>query len=422
MVKKYSILVVNKWIPKPDCHSGDFRLFQLLKILESHCRCDLWVPPESIIKQENKRYIDDLRAINIRVLDQYKDPVNAIMHHSYDFIIIEFYKNAVLYLDVIKRLAPGIRTIIESIDIHFVREELDVKYNRISQEEYEKHKALELLYYSRSDAITVVSEPDREALIANSIDPDRIFLIPNIIPGQKVPAFRSSSKELVFVGGFNWYPNADGIIWFVKKVWPMVIQGVKDARLTIIGSNPTKEIVDLGVVEGVTVAGYVPDTAPFLRNAAVSIAPLRTGGGMKGKINEAMAFGLPVVTTSVGAQGFSAVSGIHMMIEDEPDKFANAIMTLLRDEELRRTIGRNGHVLNAGICSPGIVEGRVMEMLAKLETLERRILPGYIIIKFIYYSYYLLINKQFVRYLIESLHSENKWEKFKALVRRKIAH
>jgi glycosyltransferase involved in cell wall biosynthesis len=179
----------------------------------------------------------------------------------------------------------------------------------------------------------------------------------------------------LFVGGFKHDPNVDGILWFVAEVWPSVRAGSPDATITVVGSHVPASVRDLGRVEGVDVVGYVPRTEPYLERAAVSIAPLRFGGGMKGKVVEAMASGLAVVTTSTGAQGLGAVSGRHLIVADEPEEFARSVVGLLADPDRAEDIGRAGRELVAATCSPEAVGLKLEEMLAEVVDRGRPAVP-----------------------------------------------
>ncbi|MEI7981423.1 MAG: glycosyltransferase, partial [Bacteroidota bacterium] len=127
----------------------------------------------------------------------------------------------------------------------------------------------------------------------------------------------------------------------------------------IIGSDPTPEVEALANVPGIKVLGYVPETKPYLEMAAVSVAPLRVGGGMKGKVNEAMAHGIPVVATHIGAQGFDAIHGKNMMITDDAAEFASCVNTLLDDDVLQQNMGLAGQELNSAICSHRAVKEKI---------------------------------------------------------------
>ncbi len=148
----------------------------------------------------------------------------------------------------------------------------------------------------------------------------------------------------------NHLPNLDGLTWFVKDIWPRVHEAIPDARFTIIGSNTPAEVRAFGALPGIEVLGFVEDTTAYLDRAAISIAPLRYGGGMKGKVVEAMSCGLPIVTTSVGVQGINAVSGEHCLIADHAADFAEAVTSLLNDPQRAREIGLAGQNHIASKC------------------------------------------------------------------------
>ena len=128
----------------------------------------------------------------------------------------------------------------------------------------------------------------------------------------------------------------------MREVNPLLRAGLPNVRLDIIGDNPSAAIKAYNS-DDVRVRGYVPDVEPFLREARVFIAPLRFGAGIKGKVGEAMAHGIPVVTTSIGAEGFGLTHELDVMIGDDPTSFAAAIVELYTDEELWQRVADNSH-------------------------------------------------------------------------------
>jgi glycosyltransferase involved in cell wall biosynthesis len=158
-------------------------------------------------------------------------------------------------------------------------------------------------------------------------------------------------------------------------VGPAIRRAVPDATLTVVGSHPPGEVRDLAGVDGIEVVGYVPETGPYLDRAALSVAPLRYGAGMKGKVVEAMASGMAVVTTLVGAQGLDVVSGRHAVVADEPGEFGRRVVELLADPDRAERIGREGRELVAGICSKEAARGRLDEVLSAVVDRERPAIP-----------------------------------------------
>jgi polysaccharide biosynthesis protein PslH len=139
-------------------------------------------------------------------------------------------------------------------------------------------------------------------------------------------------RELVFVGSMDWMPNDEGIRWFASEVFGRIRERVADARLTVVGRSPSPAMRELAARNSaIEVTGTVPDVRPFLERAAVSVVPLRVGGGTRLKIYEAMAMGAPVVATSIGAEGLPLHSGEHLLIADSVADQVDAIASLLTD-------------------------------------------------------------------------------------------
>ena len=145
--------------------------------------------------------------------------------------------------------------------------------------------------------------------------------------------------HLVFTGVMDYYPNVDGCVHFVREVLPRVRAEFPDARLSIVGSRPTKEVLRLGEREGVTVTGFVDSTADWMARAEVAVAPLRVARGIQNKVLEAMAMGLPVVGTTSATQGVAAVHGRHYLVADRVEEQAHAVRGLLRDASSRERMG-----------------------------------------------------------------------------------
>jgi glycosyltransferase involved in cell wall biosynthesis len=141
----------------------------------------------------------------------------------------------------------------------------------------------------------------------------------------------------------DWSPNEDAVRFFVHEILPRIRQAVPDATLTVVGRNPSPGLVALAAREpGVTVTGRVEDVRPYMDRAALYVVPIRIGGGTRLKIFEAMAMGLPVVSTRVGAEGLPVRDGRDVVLADAPAAFASAAIRLLTDETRARTLGQAG--------------------------------------------------------------------------------
>lgn len=149
-------------------------------------------------------------------------------------------------------------------------------------------------------------------------------------------------ETLVFLGALDWRPNLEGVRWLLDRVWPAIRAAVPEARLVIGGSNASSGLEKGLSGEGVTFVGRVPDAQAFIASGAAMVVPLLSGGGMRVKILEAMALGVPVVSTRLGATGLDARDGIEIRLADEPETMAAACVGLLSDPTKAAELGRAG--------------------------------------------------------------------------------
>jgi glycosyltransferase involved in cell wall biosynthesis len=152
-------------------------------------------------------------------------------------------------------------------------------------------------------------------------------------------------QRLVFIGTMDYFPNEHAILFFYKKIFPLIKQQIPQIKLYVVGRNPSKEILKMRS-KNVSVTGFVQDIRPFIAKACVVIVPIITDdGGFKIKVLEAMALGKPVVSTSIGAKGLDVTKGVNIIIADTPEEFANSVITLMKDKQLRQEIGKNARYL-----------------------------------------------------------------------------
>lgn len=195
------------------------------------------------------------------------------------------------------------------------------------------------------DELVWVTDEDRAALARIDVDgklpPGRI--IPICVDSAEKPfiALQPNAHRVTFLGGLHWPPNAQGILWFVETVWPLVLAAVPDAILTIIGRDPPTELQHDNHVN-IEIPGYVADLQPYLSESAVFTVPLHAGGGMRVKIIDAWSWGVPIVSTSIGAEGIQIEAGVDVLIADEPVAFAQAVIRLLESQSLREALREAG--------------------------------------------------------------------------------
>ena len=159
---------------------------------------------------------------------------------------------------------------------------------------------------------------------------------------QSIPMEPTAAPTAVFVGSMDWYANVDAVLYFVRDVWPEVRQRIPKARFVIVGRQPTPEILALHAPDkGVEITGTVPDVRPYMRQAHLMVVPLRIGGGTRLKIYEAMAAELPVVSTTIGAEGLPVSHGRHILIADDAATLSEQVVRLMSNPELAWTLRKN---------------------------------------------------------------------------------
>ncbi len=176
----------------------------------------------------------------------------------------------------------------------------------------------------------------------------RVAVVPNGVELEHYPfqpPERAEPDHVLFVGSFRYWPNVDGVRWFVEQVWPRIVRCRPAARLSLVGFDPPAEVRRLECMPGVAVVGTVPDVAPWLARASVVIVPLRAGSGTRLKLLEALAAGKAVVSTQLGAEGVECEHGRHLLLADEPQAFAASVLSLLASPERRLELGRAGRRL-----------------------------------------------------------------------------
>lgn len=368
-----NLLFVAPSVPRHDWNSGEFRLWSMLRLLVG--KYGIYYLPLSL-PRTSQQYVHDLQSIGVTVLPEGASVAAVLKEHSFKAVILEFYDLAEYFLPRVRLLQPSCRVIVDTVDVHFLREEM---MGRVTGDPEIVRKAVdtkkrELRVYSRADVVITVTEEDARALTGECPEVS-VRVVPNIhelVPGE-APA---KGSGLIFVGGFNHPPNIDAIVYFCREILPLIQKRVADVRVAIVGSNPPAAVRAL-CNEAVFVTGFVPSTTPYLHSSRVSIAPLRFGAGMKGKVGEAMAHGVPVVTTTVGAQGMGLQHGVDVLIADEPASFASAVVNLLTDEGLAELIRKNATNHVARHFTPNQVAPRLNGILEELDTIPPRRMSMY---------------------------------------------
>ena len=195
------------------------------------------------------------------------------------------------------------------------------------------------------DRVTMVSPLDKNYLL--SINGN----IPmSVVPmGVDLEYYQPSHEEygpnLLFTGTIRYFPNKDAVLYFYNEIFPLIKDAVPNVKFYVVGNHPPKKIIKLMSGGDIVVTGRVEDVRPYFAKSAVFVCPLRSGSGMQAKILEAMAMGVPVVTTSMGFEAIEATAGRDIIIADNARRFAQKVIRLLKDRDLRQSVAQNARRL-----------------------------------------------------------------------------
>jgi len=333
------MLVVDTMMPNPYRDAGSLRLCLMLRILhQDGWRVDL--------------LSDDghMTATDVTLLGEYGITAHSghaatwlrMYGQSLDAIILCRLSVAAQYLSLSRRLAPQALCIFDTVDLHFLREQraAELSGSRRMRQRAATTKRQELALIRDSDFTFVVSDAELN-LLAKELPGYRIELLSTIHEVHGRHTGFDTRHGLLFIGGFGHPPNADAMHWFINEIMPSLHIEEPELQLHIVGDISTEARKTLSR-PGIEIHGRVDDIAPLMDTCKVSVAPLRFGAGVKGKVNMAMSYGLPVVVTSLAAEGMHLSDGHDALIADDAEDFVRAILRVYRDKALWMHLSESG--------------------------------------------------------------------------------
>jgi polysaccharide biosynthesis protein PslH len=288
--------------------------------------------------------------------DILNEPATKAVQNAIDRLFVHDHYDVVLFEATLKsdyRFRERVKVIIDKHNIDFeILERLvlhETKWVRRWYNERERRlvKPAEIKQCREADAVVVTSERER-ILLKNLLPRSLIEVVPN---GVDIEFFHGAAAQqevegrIIFTGAMDYYPNAEAVISFAQQCWPLIRGHAPGVTWHIVGKNPRPDVQKLAESPGITVTGSVADVRPSFAEAGVAIVPLQVGGGTRLKILEAMAMQKAVVSTSLGCEGLSAIPGKHLIVADQPETFAQAVIELLKNPEKRRALGAAGRTL-----------------------------------------------------------------------------
>jgi GT2 family glycosyltransferase/SAM-dependent methyltransferase len=338
------VVVIDHHVPRPDEDSGSVRMFGLLTTLRRLGWYVIFAPDN---RSHGDVWGDRLLAAGVEVfcgpepLEQFL----ASLRGSVAAVIGARVGIAWPYLSMVRRVLPNVPFLFDTVDLHHLREqrEAELTGDPAAVERAAATRALELGLVTASDATFVVSPYEVEVL-AREVPGARVHVVPNVHVQHPVGPGPERRRGILFVGSFGHPPNVDAVRWFVDEIFPLVRAQEPHALFRVVGRG-APESLTRELPAGVEMLGWVEDLTDLYAASRVSVAPLRYGAGIKGKVGEALSHGLPVVATPMAAEGMGLVDGVHGAVAEDPAAFAAGVVRLLRDDELWRSASAAGRDL-----------------------------------------------------------------------------
>lgn len=357
------VMVFDDRVPTPDRDAGSARIVNILKSLARISK-PVFVPLKPQAESEQFLWNEGIETAEVI------DSLRLVKHRNVRVAILSRPDVASALLRSIRRADRTIKIVFDMVDAHFVRlgREYEITGNEKLSVEARRSKARELDLAQSSDQVWCASESDKRA-ISGAVDEKRLVVIPTIHPLRDRAKPPGERAGLLFIGSFYHRPNSDAVNYFMREIYPLIKEVLPSVTFYIVGTGASPEIEAYNSAT-VRVMGYVPDINPLLNNVRVFVAPLRFGAGVNGKIGEALSYGLPVVTTSIGAEGVGLTSGENAMIADDPREFAKNVIRVYRDMDLWRRLSDSGYKHIENHFTPEVVGQKIEAALKTLGVLD----------------------------------------------------
>jgi GT2 family glycosyltransferase len=336
------VLIIDSYTPRPDHDAGSVRMFGVCRILR-RLGCHVTFLPEN--RALDGEYTRALQAIGVEAL--YHPYTLSMEQHlreagaRYQAVIMSRVDVAAQVIAAVRRHCPRARRIFDTVDLHFLRESRRAGVTdarRVASAERLKERELAI---ARACDVTLVVSPVERDLLAREAPDVAVELVSLIVTPDPTETTFAERNGILYIANFQHPPNCDALEDYLRNIHPLVHERLPEATLTVIGAHVPPALQRLAR-DGVRFAGPIADIRPSFAGARLSIAPLRYGAGIKGKVITSLAHGVPVVTTAIGAEGMALKHGDDILIADAPNAFADAVVALHSDAALWERLSENG--------------------------------------------------------------------------------
>jgi len=345
-LKRYArgqVLFVDAITPTPDQDAGSVDAVHYLRMLGQWGFKVSFIPYNYLYFG---KYTEELQKMGVECLySPYYNSVGDYLKdegYRYDLVVLSRLQVAAEYIDIVREYAPQAKILFRTVDLNFLREKREAEQKRSGKLKIsaQKTEELELGIMRKAHCTVVVSKTEYE--MVRCLDPKiaiSIVTIPTEIPGRRNEY--TDRRDIVFIGGYRHPPNIDAVNYFVSEIWPIVTVALPDIKFIIVGSGMPKSFSQLSG-KNIIALGRVENLGEVFNHCRLSVAPLRFGAGVKGKIITSLSYGVPCVATVIGEEGMGLVHGQDILLADTEEDFANAIVELYTSAKLWNKLSGNG--------------------------------------------------------------------------------
>ncbi|MCX7032619.1 MAG: glycosyltransferase [Arenimonas sp.] len=366
--RRHRVLVMDACTPTPDRDSGSVRMLALMRALRDE-GCSVVFFAEN--RAHDGAYTQALQQIGVEAWWHpfLADVPTWLARHGARFDLVVGSRHYVLSpaLPLLRTHAPQAHVVFDTVDLHHLRElrEAEMSGDAAQLRKAARTRRIELGLMAQCDTTWVVSGAE-QTLLARELPDAKVDVVSNIhdVHGPGKPW--AERRDLLFVGGYRHPPNVDAAVWMARDILPQVRARLPGAVLHLVGADAPPDVVALGELPGVQLHGFVPDLTPLLEGTRVGVAPLRYGAGVKGKVNQSLAHGQPMVATLCAVEGMHLVDGVDVLVADDTEAFAAAVVRLHEDRALWEKLAEGGLENTRRHFSPAAVRATLHTLLASL--------------------------------------------------------
>jgi GT2 family glycosyltransferase len=361
------VLYVDASTPTPDKDSGSVDAFNYMKMLRNWNFEVTFIPANLAYFG---KYTEALQEIGVECLySPYCKGVGDYLKKNgdrYDLVVLSRLPVAAEFIDRVRKVAPQAKIIFNTVDLHFLRakREAELKGSIKEKNAARKTEEVEIGVMRKADHTLVVSEAEYELL--RRFYPDilvSLVSIPREIPGLGSPY--EDRRDIVFIGGLTRSPNVDAVEYFLSEIWPIVSNSLPDVRFMIVGAGAPDSILSFSG-RNIVVRGHVEKLGDIFDHCRLSVAPLRFGAGVKGKIVTSLSYGVPCVATRIAIEGMGLMPGENILLAETAEEFASAVIETYTSPGIWYKLSRNGlEIVNEkfSLASIQLAFGEVLESL-----------------------------------------------------------